>query len=171
MVRELEKNCQIAKFGDIAPAKPVFFRTHNHRILAGLRLTPDQVCICTPQSKKNTLALTKQGKDIKYFTLIMQENRVNKAEIFQPLVPVANKQPHNLLSPSVIRQAQAQANQNLPVIAQPTQGSTPLGALDLVPILSYGGVSVAVIIAMNWFTQTHLKSITELVKVIHKTKK
>ncbi|BAY12741.1 hypothetical protein [Calothrix sp. NIES-2098] len=170
MVRELETKYQSANFADIASAaNPVLFRTYSRRSPAGLRSIRDQVCAGTLQSKKNTLALTKQGNEIKYINPIMQENRVNKAESFQPLLAVANIQPHNLLSLNVI--GQAHENQNIPIIAHPTQGTTLPGALDLLPILSYGGVSVAVILAMNWFVQTHLKSITELVKVINKTKK
>ncbi|NDJ20859.1 hypothetical protein GS682_04210 [Nostoc sp. B(2019)] len=47
----------------------------------------------------------------------------------------------------------------------------PPGAGGLIPILSYGGVAVTVIIAMTWFAQMQLKSITDLLKVVNKNRK
>ena len=39
------------------------------------------------------------------------------------------------------------------------------------PLLMYGGVAVAVIIAMAYFSQTLLNSITELTKTLNKKRK
>ncbi|NET58750.1 MAG: hypothetical protein F6K47_22125 [Symploca sp. SIO2E6] len=50
-------------------------------------------------------------------------------------------------------------------LTEPSSGSS------LVSLLMYGGVAVAVILAMAYFSQVQLKSITELVKGLNKKSK
>ena len=47
----------------------------------------------------------------------------------------------------------------------------PLGGVGLMSILVYGGVSVAVIIAIAYFSQIQLKSVAELFEVLIKFNK
>jgi len=60
--------------------------------------------------------------------------------------------------------------QVIPVSANPTQPPASVGG-DLNPILSYGGVAVAVIIVMAYFSQILLESITKLFKATNKKNK
>lgn len=52
-----------------------------------------------------------------------------------------------------------------------TDSPKPPESEGLIPILTYGGVAVAVIIAMAYFSQIQLKSITELLKTVNKKTK
>ena len=45
---------------------------------------------------------------------------------------------------------------------EPTQ-SAPIDSQNLVPLLTYGGVAVAVIIALTYYNQVLLKLITKLI--------
>jgi hypothetical protein len=51
--------------------------------------------------------------------------------------------------------------------------NTPIqpNAGEIIPILTYGGVSVAVIIAMAWFVKVLLASMSELLQTMPKSKK
>ena len=53
----------------------------------------------------------------------------------------------------------------------PTDSATPPETGGFMPLLMYGGVAVAVIIAMAYFSQTLLNSITELTKTLNKKRK
>ena len=57
------------------------------------------------------------------------------------------------------------------VSTAPTDSATPPETGGLMPLLMYGGVAVAVIIAMAYFSQTLLNSITELTKTLNKKRK
>ncbi|MEH1894424.1 MAG: hypothetical protein V7K94_03710 [Nostoc sp.] len=48
---------------------------------------------------------------------------------------------------------------------------TPLPPVVSIPILMYGGIAVAVIISMGYFSQIQLKLITELIKTLNKKTK
>ena len=52
-----------------------------------------------------------------------------------------------------------------------TDSATPPETGGFMPLLMYGGVAVAVIIAMAYFSQTLLNSITELTKTLNKKRK
>ena len=54
--------------------------------------------------------------------------------------------------------------------ANPTQPPASLPE-DLIPIMSYGGVAIAVIIAMAYFSQIQLESIAKLFKDMNKKHK
>ncbi|HEY9873370.1 MAG TPA: hypothetical protein V6D12_08025 [Candidatus Obscuribacterales bacterium] len=60
--------------------------------------------------------------------------------------------------------------QVIPVSANPNQSPASVGG-GLTPILIYGGVAVAVIIAMAYFSQILLESITKLFKATNKKNK
>jgi len=57
------------------------------------------------------------------------------------------------------------------VSTAPTDSATPPETGGFMPLLMYGGVAVAVIIAMAYFSQTLLNSITELTKTLNKKRK
>ena len=57
------------------------------------------------------------------------------------------------------------------VSTAPTDSATPPETGGLMPLLMYGGVAVAVIIAMAYFSQTLLNSITQLTKTQNKKRK
>jgi len=62
-------------------------------------------------------------------------------------------------------------NQVILVSTAPTDAATPPETGGFMPLLMYGGVAVAVIIAMAYFSQTLLNSITELSKTLNKKRK
>ena len=53
----------------------------------------------------------------------------------------------------------------------PTVSATPPETGGFMPLLMYGGVAVAVIIAMAYFSQKLLNSITQLTKTLNKKRK
>ncbi|NEQ69581.1 MAG: hypothetical protein F6K21_29640 [Symploca sp. SIO2D2] len=55
--------------------------------------------------------------------------------------------------------------------SNPANPTTPFNTGGLVPVLMYGGVAVAVIIAIAYFSQVQLKSINELMKTVKKKSK
>ena len=57
------------------------------------------------------------------------------------------------------------------VSTAPTDSATPPETGGFMPLLMNGGVAVAVIIAMAYFSQTLLNSITELTKTLNKKRK
>jgi hypothetical protein len=62
-------------------------------------------------------------------------------------------------------------NQVILVSTAPTDSATPPETGGFMPLLMYGGVAVAVIIAMAFFSETLLNSITELTKTLNKKRK
>ncbi|MEG4036360.1 hypothetical protein QUA03_21305 [Microcoleus sp. S36b_A4] len=62
-------------------------------------------------------------------------------------------------------------NQVILVSTTPTDAATPPETGGFMPLLMYGGVAVAVIIAMAYFSQTLLNSITQLTKTLNKKHK
>jgi hypothetical protein len=57
------------------------------------------------------------------------------------------------------------------VSTAPTDSARPPETGGFMPLLMYGGVAVAVIFAMAYFSQTLLNSITELTKTLNKKRK
>jgi len=55
--------------------------------------------------------------------------------------------------------------------SNPSDSSTLNGTGNLEPVLMYGGVSVAVIIAIAYFSQMQLYSINQLIKTVKKKTK
>ena len=62
-------------------------------------------------------------------------------------------------------------NQVILVSTAPTDAATPPETGGFMPLLMYGGVAVAVIFAMAYFSRTLLNSITELTKTLNKKRK
>jgi len=62
-------------------------------------------------------------------------------------------------------------NQVILVSKAPTNSATPPETGGLMPLLMYGGVAVAVIFAMAYFSQNLLNSITQLIKTLNKKRK
>ena len=60
-----------------------------------------------------------------------------------------------------MNQSQAKSNTQIDSI-EPTQ-SAPIDSQNIVPLLTYGGVAVAVIIALTYYNQVLLKLITKLI--------
>ncbi|MEL6579549.1 MAG: hypothetical protein AAFQ14_07350 [Cyanobacteria bacterium J06621_12] len=64
-----------------------------------------------------------------------------------------------------------QVDQQLILVSSVTPNKLPLSSTSpLIPVLMYGGVSVAVIIAMTYFSRIQLQSIAELLKTLKKKK-
>jgi hypothetical protein len=61
--------------------------------------------------------------------------------------------------------------QSILMSSNPTDSLKSPDSGGLISISTYGGVAVAVIIAMAYFSQTQLKSITELLKTANKKNK
>jgi hypothetical protein len=57
------------------------------------------------------------------------------------------------------------------VSTAPSDSATRPETGGFMPLLMYGGVAVAVIIAMAYFSQTLLNSITQLTKTLNKKRK
>ncbi|MEG3847917.1 hypothetical protein QT971_10735 [Microcoleus sp. herbarium19] len=62
-------------------------------------------------------------------------------------------------------------NQVILVSTATTDSATAPETGGFMPLLMYGGVAVAVIIAMAYFSQTLLNSITQLTKTLNKKQK
>jgi hypothetical protein len=62
-------------------------------------------------------------------------------------------------------------NQVILVSTASTDSATPPETGGFMPLLMYGGVAVAVIFAMAYFSQTLLNSITQLTKTLNKKHK
>ncbi|MBE9126799.1 MULTISPECIES: hypothetical protein [unclassified Coleofasciculus] len=73
--------------------------------------------------------------------------------------------------PTQKRIGKAGEQQIITVPANSTETPLPPKAGALIPLLMYGGVAVAVIVAMAYFSQIQLKSITELLQAIKKKTK
>lgn len=58
--------------------------------------------------------------------------------------------------------------QGMIVSSNATDAPTPMPPAASIPILMYGGIAVAVIAAMTYFSQIQLKLITELIKTLSK---
>lgn len=66
---------------------------------------------------------------------------------------------------------QTEKQQIISIPANPTEPPLPATAGSLMPLLIHGGVAVAVIFAMAYFSQIQIKSITELLKYVNKKTK
>ncbi|BAY19580.1 hypothetical protein NIES21_54430 [Anabaenopsis circularis NIES-21] len=62
-------------------------------------------------------------------------------------------------------------HQGILISSNPTDPPIPPPPIALIPILMYGGIAVAVIISMSYFSQIQLKLITELIKTLNKKTK
>lgn len=84
----------------------------------------------------------------------------------QSSVSFQQKQGNSFPTQKTVRTAEEE--QLILLSANPTDIPTSLDSGDIIPLLSYGGVAVAIIMAMAYFSQIQLKSITELLKAVNK---
>ncbi|WP_413171103.1 hypothetical protein [Anabaena azotica] len=99
----------------------------------------------------------------------MNQKSADKTGIFQPQFPTVKDQSSSTIVQNTLDTPDKVENQL--IAANSTNTSIQSNAGELIPILTYGGVSVAVIIAMTWFVKILLASISELLQAIPKHKK
>ncbi|NET60666.1 MAG: hypothetical protein F6K47_32355 [Symploca sp. SIO2E6] len=68
-------------------------------------------------------------------------------------------------------QPKATPKQVILVASNPSDSANLNGTGTLLPVLMYGGVAVAVIIAITYFSKSQLKSVNELMKTVRKKAK
>ncbi len=89
--------------------------------------------------------------------------------IFQPQVPTVENQSSSIFVQNTLNTPKKVDNRL--IAANFTNTSIQPNAGEIIPVLTYGGVSVAVIIAMAWFVKILLASISELLEAMPKPKK
>ncbi|MTJ52947.1 hypothetical protein FJR38_09955 [Anabaena sp. UHCC 0253] len=99
----------------------------------------------------------------------MIQKPTNKTGIFQPQFPTVKDQSSSIIVQN--RLDTPEKVENRLIAANSTNTPIQPNAGELIPILTYGGVSVAVIIAMAWFVKVLLASMSELLQAIPKHKK
>ncbi|QJB44285.1 hypothetical protein [Dolichospermum flos-aquae] len=97
------------------------------------------------------------------------KKQVDKTGIFQPPFPTVENQSSSILVENTLNKPGE--GENLLIAANSTNTSIQPNAGEIIPILTYGGVSVAVIIAMAWFVKILLASVSELFEAMPKPKK
>ena len=98
----------------------------------------------------------------------MTHNQQNRA-FFQPSSSFAQKLGYDFSTQKKL--SNVEQEQSILMSSNPTDSPKPPESGGLIAILTYGGVAVAVIIAMAYFSQIQLKSITELLKTVNKKTK
>ncbi|MGM3305355.1 hypothetical protein ACSQ6I_05090 [Anabaena sp. WFMT] len=99
----------------------------------------------------------------------MIQKPANKTGIFQPQLPTVKDQSSSIIVQNTLDTPEKV--ENWLIAANSTNSSIQPNAGELIPVLTYGGVSVAVIIAMAWFVKVLLASMSELLQAIPKHKK
>lgn len=99
----------------------------------------------------------------------MNQNQYNWAGRIQPSTSFVQKSGYDFSTQKKVSKVEQQ--QRILISSNPTDSPKPPESGGLIPILTYGGVAVAVIIAMAYFSQIQLKSITELLKTVNKKTK
>ena len=97
------------------------------------------------------------------------KKQVDKTGIFQPPFPTVENQLSSILVENTLDTPEKVDNRL--IAANSTNTPIQPNAGEIIPVLTYGGVSVAVIIAMTWFVKILLASISELLEAISKPKK
>jgi|694.fasta_scaffold127571_4 hypothetical protein len=99
----------------------------------------------------------------------MNQKPANQTGIFQPQLPNVKDQSSSIIVQNTLNTPQKVDNRL--IAANSTNTPIQPNAGEIIPVLTYGGVSVAVIIAMTWFVKILLASISELLEAISKPKK
>ena len=99
----------------------------------------------------------------------MAHNQHNWAGFFQPSSSFVQKSGYDFSTQK--KMSKVEQEQSILMSSNPTDSPKSPESGGLIAILTYGGVAVAVIIAMAYFSQIQLKSITELLKTVSKKTK
>ena len=99
----------------------------------------------------------------------MNQKPANQTGIFQPQLPNVKDQSSSILVENTLDTPEKVENRL--IAANSTNTPIQPNAGEIIPILTYGGVSVAVIIAMAWFVKVLLASMSELLQTMPKSKK
>ena len=99
----------------------------------------------------------------------MNQNPANQTGIFQPQLPTVKDQSSSIIVQNTLNTLEKVDNRL--IAANSTNTPIQPNAGEIIPVLTYGGVSVAVIIAMTWFVKILLASISELLEAMPKPKK
>ncbi|KHG40699.1 MULTISPECIES: hypothetical protein [Aphanizomenonaceae] len=99
----------------------------------------------------------------------MNQKPANQTGIFQPQLPNVKDQSSSIIVQNTLNTPQKVDNRL--IAANSTNTPIQPNAGEIIPVLTYGGVSVAVIIAMTWFVKILLASISELLEAMSKPKK
>jgi hypothetical protein len=99
----------------------------------------------------------------------MYQNHQNGVERVQPSLLFAKELRYDFSTQKSM--SMVGKEQSILLSSNSSDSPKPPESGNLIPILTYGGVAVAVIIAMAYFSQIQLKSITELLKTGNKKTK
>ncbi|MBD1908330.1 hypothetical protein NDI37_07405 [Funiculus sociatus GB2-A5] len=99
----------------------------------------------------------------------MNQNQHNEAGISHLSTSFPQKLGYDFSTQKKV--SKVEQEQSILMSSNPTDSSKSPESGGLNAILTYGGVPVAVIIAMAYFSQIQLKSITELLKTVNKKTK
>jgi hypothetical protein len=99
----------------------------------------------------------------------MNQKPANQTGIFQPQLPNVKDQSSSIIVQNTLNTPEKVDNRL--IAANSTNTPIQPNAGEIIPVLTYGGVSVAVIIAMTWFVKILLASISELLEAMSKPKK
>ena len=99
----------------------------------------------------------------------MNQKPANQTGIFQPQLPTVENQSSSIIVQNTLNTPEKV--DNLLIAANSTNTPIQPNAGEIIPVLTYGGVSVAVMIAMTWFVKILFASISELLEAMSKPKK
>ena len=99
----------------------------------------------------------------------MNQKPANQTGIFQPQFLTVKNQSSSIIVQNTLNTPEKVDNRL--IAANSTNTPIQPNAGEIIPVLTYGGVSVAVIIAMAWFVKILLASISELQQAMPKSKK
>ncbi|WP_334906613.1 hypothetical protein [Nostoc sp.] len=93
-------------------------------------------------------------------------NKKNGIGFFQPSPSFLQKWEYDFYAQKIVEKVEKQ--QEMLVSSNLSDPPTPVPPAVSIPILMYGGIAVAVIISMSYFSQIQLKLITKLIKTLNK---
>ena len=99
----------------------------------------------------------------------MNQKPANQTGIFQPQLPTVENQSSSIIVQNTLNTPEKVDNRL--IAADSTNTPIQPNAGEIIPVLTYGGVSVAVMIAMTWFVKILFASISELLEAMSKPKK
>ncbi|WP_339377523.1 hypothetical protein [Calothrix sp. NIES-2100] len=96
-------------------------------------------------------------------------NKDNETGCFQYSSLLFQNLDYNFANQKIVNKLEK--HQGMIVSSNPTDAPAPMPPAASIPIFMYGGIAVAVIISMTYFSQIQLKLITELIKTLNKKKR